>query len=93
MHPGLMTMLIIALKDQWSLSVRIRPEVCTRKQGLGVADGDLIDTFSLVTHDLLLSNKHFQASNRLHTPTHPQLKQGCPQRDLLHGLLHSALGS
>lgn len=40
------------------------------------ADTDLINTFSRVTHDLLLSNKYFQASNRLHTLV---LVFGCPQ--------------
>lgn len=47
-------------------------------QGSGVlcsADTDLINTFSRVTHDLLLSNKYFQASNRLHTLV---LMFGCP---------------
>lgn len=48
-------------------------------EGSGVlcsADTDLINTFSRVTHDLLLSNKYFQASNRLHTLV---LVFGCPE--------------
>lgn len=48
-------------------------------EGSGVlcsADTDLINTFRRVTHDLLLSNKYFQASNRLHTLV---LVFGCPE--------------